>query len=76
MKQIPVYGREQPTVGDMEDDITIGRMIGFIRRPTKPVVGYRTVEYGPHMPTLCELLEAGYFEDAAGIDPSNSDLRE
>lgn len=23
----------------------------------------RQIEYGPHIPTLCDLLEQGYFED-------------
>lgn len=39
-----------------EDDISIG-FVQCTNGPTK------TIEYGPHIPTLCDLLEQGYFEN-------------
>ena len=34
----------------------------FTRAAASTTTESRTIEYGPHIPTLCGLLEAGYFE--------------
>lgn len=34
----------------------------FTRAAASPTTESRTIEYGPHIPTLCGLLEAGFFE--------------
>lgn len=57
-KRVPIYG---DAAGP--GDATMGRF-GFQTRE-KQVIGHKVVEYGPHIPTLCDLLESGYFEEPA-----------
>lgn len=61
-KSEPIYGE-----GRGSDD----RAFYYMNRlPTKEkIVGHTLVEYGPHIPTLCDLLESGYFEQpAVGVE--------
>ena len=41
-----------------------GRMVDFAepKMVTRDVIEERAVEYGPHIPTLCRLLEEGHFD--------------
>lgn len=43
------------------DSMSMGRMIGGDLYGSQTTE--RLIEYGPHIPTLCDLLEQGHFED-------------
>jgi len=52
--------KEIPTTG-LVGYAGMGRMC-FEPKSYKTIIEERTVEYGPHIPTLCDLLESGYFD--------------
>jgi len=59
-KVVPIHGKRRSTGGR-----SISYMAMFPSSEQREVVGYKTLEYGPHIPTLCDLLESGYFEQPA-----------
>jgi len=59
-ESVPIYGKRRSS-----DGRSISYMVMFPSSEQQEVIGYKTVEYGAHIPTLCDLLEAGYFEQPA-----------
>lgn len=57
---VPIYGRRQSS-----GDRTMSYMVMIPSSSQKEIIGHQFVEYGPHIPTLCDLLESGYFEQPA-----------
>lgn len=49
--------RSKPRGSRPSGELSMGRMVPSILEPIE-----RVVEYGPHIPTLCRLLEEGHFE--------------
>ena len=60
-KIVPIYGKRRSS----GDDGYISYMVTMPSSEQKEVVGHRILEYGAHIPTLCDLLESGHFEQPA-----------
>ena len=52
--------RSKPRRSARSDDFSMGRMsYAMVSETSTPD---RVIEYGPHIPTLCDLLETGHFD--------------